>query len=61
MKPVKPLLDKVLVNNEPRNGLHGTGLLSLHSPAMFHSTELICRFARIETDVEVFTTLAHLL
>ena len=53
-------MDKVLANNKPRNGLHGTGPLNLHSPAMFLSTELICRFARIETDVEVFITLARL-
>ena len=47
--------------NERRNGLHGTGSLNLHSPATFRSTELICRFARIETDVELFTTPARLL
>ena len=49
------------MNNEPRNGLHGTGPLNLHSPATFLSTKLIYRFARIETDVEVFATLARLL
>ena len=54
-------VDGVLVNNERRNGQHGTGPLNLHSPATFLSTELICRFVRIETDVELFTTLARIL
>ena len=47
--------------NERKNGLHGTGPLKLHSSATLLSTELICKFARIETDVELFTTLARLL
>ena len=49
------------VNNERRNGLHETGPLNLHSLATFLFTELICRFVQIETDVELFTTLARLL
>ena len=48
-------------NNERRNGLHETGPLNLHSSSTFLSTELICRFSRIETDVKLFTTLVRLL
>ena len=47
-------MNKVMVNIEPKNGLHGTGPLNLHSPVTFPSTELICRVAQIETDAEVF-------
>ena len=53
-------MDRVLSNNEPRNGVHGTDPMNLHSPVTFLSTELTYRFARIETEVAVFTTLVRL-